>query len=436
MRANRKQIAVVMLLNVVIASLVAVIFLLPSAPANGDDDVPAVVPPEVHEKLRDAQPGKADGILSETRLMGTGDESLVGAFELSGVYYIFGNSSAVGLDFDTRGGFLCRINGNGKIVGFTYFDGTMTAAGIAERGFLVGTTETVDDKEVSRLYAVDADGECAEIGRLDGYAQDIMTVGGGKTAVITRPYGSIKLTEYTLSGGEWSAGRNTRISTGLDVEYFDCYYVGGGYVLAARAYSEPKYDSLVFYTFEAGGNAAPHYYGGKDESMLTPFAVMPYDGGYLSVCRRGGVATIATVDYTFTSYRRDTLSFAFDDAELFYADKKYYACFDCPDGIVTYEIDGMLSRRVITAADGLKTACAVKADKTVLAATKENTLSAIAIGGGKVEFDIDNVNVCRAFFDGGVITLIITASGGSAVSAPNGSDVYLLRLDASRLATV
>ena len=431
MRVNKKQITVMTVLNVIIAALVATVLLYP-APVNASAPVtePVDTEPTVHEKLRDAEEGKAEGILAETRLMGTGEERVVFSCEISGVLYIFGNATAAGLDFDGYGGFLCRLDETGKILGFTYFPGRMTAACIAESGFLVGITGEEDDKEVSRLYSVSPSGESADVGRIDGYAEDIFSIGGTSVAVITRPYGAIKLTEYSYAGGAWSASRGTRISSGLDIDYFDCYYAGGGYVIAARAYDAPHYDSLVFYSFEAGGNASPHYFGGKENSMLTPYAVMPYDGGYLAVCRRGGVATIATVDYTFTSYRRDSLEFSFDKASLFYAGGKYYACFDCPDGYVTYEIDGSLNRRKLSAADGCNVTCMVGSASAAFAAVTQDALTLRALKSGEtVAFNIKGCVVYKIICSGGQATVVMSASGGDAVGAPTGaSDVYVLRI--------
>lgn len=431
MRVNKKQIAVVTVLNIVIVFLVAAVFFIPrTEPTAAGDDTGVTGPPTVHEKLRDAEKGKVAGIETETRLMGAGEESAVFVAEISGVTYVFGNTTASGLDFDGYGGFLCRLNGAGKILGFTYFDGRMTAAGIAEGGFLVGTTETENEKETARLYSVGLDGEKTETARTDGAAADIISVGGGKVAVVTRPYGALKLTEYILDGGKWTAGRNTRITSGLDTEYFDCYYVGGGYVIAARACDPPRYDSLVFYTFEAGGNAAPHYFGGKDENALTPFDVMPYEGGYLALCRLNGVAAVASVDYTFTSFRRDSLGFSLDGAKLLYADKKYYACFDRSQGPITYEINKTLDRSAVVEAYGmLPSRAASFGGKTVFTANDDDSVTVFALGGGKRVFPLNNAKVYRMLCGEEGITIVLSASGGDAVTKPVGpSDLYVLHV--------
>ena len=79
----------------------------------------------------------------------------------------------------------------------------------------------------------------------------------------------------------------------------------------------------MFYTFEAGGDATAHFYGGSGDSIMQPYAVMPYPEGYVALCRRNGVAAIVTVDYTFMSYRRDLLGFGFDGARLVYFNDQY-----------------------------------------------------------------------------------------------------------------
>ena len=140
MRLNKAQTTVIVLLNLLIAALVAYIFLSPYFVKAGggqggtppDDDPPNQgantdpVPP--HNKLRDAIAGKTPEILRETRLMGTGDERVVSVFFKDGVTYVFGNAGVGDLDFDSYGGFLCTVNGAGTILGFTYFAGAITAA--------------------------------------------------------------------------------------------------------------------------------------------------------------------------------------------------------------------------------------------------------------------------------------------------------------------
>ena len=191
MRLNKRQIAVITVLNVVIAALVAAIFLLPAvASANGGGggnggNTDVITPPtDEHEKLREPTAGRVPQIQRETRLMGTGDETVEAVHFVDGIAFIFGNATVSGLDFDSYGGFLCMVGSKGNILGFTYFDGRLTAVGVAEGGFAAATiVRGGTDEAVARLYSVDYDGKAEEVATLDGAASDIIAIGGTRVAV-------------------------------------------------------------------------------------------------------------------------------------------------------------------------------------------------------------------------------------------------------------
>lgn len=436
MRVTKKQIAVITVLNIVIAALIAVIFFLrtPRFAESGKNETPdegvvdVVTPP--HEKLRDPSKGKVKEIAYETRLMGSGDDSIVFSFSSGGVTYIFGNAAVAGYDFDTSGGFMCRIGSDGKILGFTYFDGRMTAAGVIEGGFGVATVvDAGEDNEKSTLYSVSEDGEVKELSDLDGTAVDIMSVGGKKMSVVTLiGSGTVKLVEYTRAGSGWAVGSSTRISSALELQYFDCYVMGDGYVISARAYNSPRYEAIVFYTFMAGGDAVPHYYGGNDESMLRPYAVLPYDNGYMAVCDRSGEAAIVTVDYGFTSYRRDMLNFKFSDADLIYCNNKYYACFIDDKGGVTYEVDKLLSRKTLTDLNGVRLNSVVNMDSPLFIGSSDTGVVVTDGNGVYASLGIKQANINKVIKTGyNEVLIVLSASGGNALSDPTGGrDIYLI----------
>ena len=433
MRLNKSQIAVITVLNVMIAALVATIFLLPSIAASGGGgggkgDTPVVTPPQEHVKLRDPIAGKVPEISRETRLMGTGDETVVAVYFMDGVAYIFGNATVGDLDFDDYGGFLCRVAANGKISGFTYFDGRLTAVGIVEHGFAAAAAS--DGEAV--IYVVGYDGEAKKAATLDGAAVDIIPISAYRTAVVTKPNdNAFKLTEYASAiGTEWAAEHNTHISSGYTLDYFGCYRLGNEYILTARAYSLPRYDSIVFYTFEAGGDASAHFYGGSGDSMLQPYAVQPYSNGYILLGRRDGVAAIVTVDYSFMSYRRDLLGFSFESAELLYCGGKYYACFVRADGTTVYELDERLDRRAVATAKDIDLDCAIQSGGTLLAGKTSDSEAKLASADGERVLSLE-ISDC-VFYGGcrnadGKTVLVLSATGGKALSEPSGGrDVYVV----------
>lgn len=453
MRLNKAQTTVIVLLNVVIAALLCTIFLVPilSANASGggtndDPDKPVITDPTTptHSKLRDAADGKVAEIARETRLMGSGDESVVATFYADGVTYIFGNATVGDLDFDGYGGFLCRIGERGNILGFEYYDGTITACARAGAGYAVAVgSGSGADAEYS-LYVTTGD-DAEKAATLDGVGCGIFAADGTKTAVVTQPTAtSLKLTEYSVAaGGEWNVGRSTRIDSGYTLKFFDCYDFSGAYVISARAHSLPRYDSLVLYSFTPGGDAAAHYYGGWSGNITRPYAVMPSDFGYFALCDKNGIATVISVDYAFESFHSLSLGFTFDDAKLAYSRGKYYATFDCADGAVTYELDKDLGRRKLSELDGLSAdRVAAVADGSVavgaagavvsLGTQKYTELKIVSLSGGKaVTVPVDNAVVygMHKSPDGGY-NIVLSASGGDGLSKPTGGrDVYIVKVN-------
>ncbi len=447
MRLNRKQTFVIVFLNVVIAALVAFILLYPrfgkadgeqpSGPDIDGNDVtdPTDTPPdEVYVKLRDATSGAVEEVIRETHIQGSGDETALLTQYVNGTLYIFGNATVSDYDFDSYGGFLCTVSDIGKITSFTYYDGRMTAAKLVNGGFAVATVVNADsDKTNYKLYVTDFSGETIEVASPSAAVEDIITVDGTIAAVITRPtLTSFMLTEYSFGAdGKWNSERSTHISSGYTLDYFDCFCLGDKYILAARAYSLPRYDSIVFYTFAAGGDASAHFYGGSSENLMQPYAVMPYANGFIALARRDGVAAIVTVDYAFLNYRRELLGFIFTDARLFFRNDKYYAVLDCPDGSVTYEIDNNVSRKIISAADGVAVSAVINSNGAMLAGKADSALKLTDTAAARaLVLDMADVKVFGGYRLGDETVLVLSATGGAALSAPiGGRDIYVIAVN-------
>ena len=451
MRATKKQIAVITVLNLVIAALIAlfVYFKTPlfrsassetddgagggnnGAITDGDGTTNVDTPPQqpVHNKLRDAASGKVKEIAYETRLMGTGDESVVFATAIGGVTYIFGNAVVPDYDFDSSGGFLCRIGSNGKILGFSYFSGKLTAVGVIDGGFGAATVaDAGTEDEKSQLFGVTGDGEITPLFELEGAAVDVMPImGSKKMAVVCRiSSGTLKLTEYTRAGTGWAVGKSTRMSNGLSIEYFDCYYVDGEYIVSARASSGAEYDTLLFYTFAAGGEPTSHYPGGSDEK---PYAVVPFGSGYLALCEKEGNAAIVTFGKKFTSYSRDRLDVKSTDGRLFFCGGKYYACFVTKSGAVTYEIDGSLDMtRTLTKLDGVGLAAVVSMDSNLFVGASSTAVTVTDCAEISATLDVNDVKISRVIKTGyNELLIVLTAKGGGALSdSTGGDDVYVI----------
>lgn len=439
MSIGKKQLAVITVLNLVIVALVCTIFYLgrpisnaerpDNTPPQTDEAVAKPIDPPPHNKLRAATAGRVKEISRETRLMGSGDESVILAHGMGGVTYIFGNAVVGDYDFDGTGGFLCRLSDAGTILGFTYFSGRLTAAAVAEGGFCVATADGAGGTQISALYSVSTEGDVKQVTVLDGAAVDVMSLDSRKIAVVTSPsVGTFKLLELYRAGTGWAINKSTVISNGLDMDYFDCYYMNGQYIIAARARAGERYDALVFYTFEVGGDAMPHYYGGSDENMLTPYAVIPSGTGYVAVCKRAGEGVMVTVDYAFTSYRRDSIGIRCLGASMLYSGGKYYASFTTATNVVTYEIDDRYNRRTIGGLVDVPYAVINNDGSPVFVTVTDGAVTITDCGTIKVALDISGARLARIIRVGyKELIIVLSATGGGALSVPTGgADVYAI----------
>ncbi|MDE6294351.1 MAG: hypothetical protein K2L88_07010, partial [Clostridiales bacterium] len=283
------------------------------------------------------------------------------------------------------------------------------------------------EDEKSQLFGVNGDGEITPLIELDGRAVDVMPiVGTKKMAVVCKlSEGTLKLTEYTRAGNGWAVGKSTRISNGLYIEYFNCYYVNGEYTIAARASSGADYDTLIFYTFAAGGSETAHYPGVSDER---PYAVMPFGSGYIALCEKDGYAAIVTFGKNFTSYSREKLDIMSKSGRLFICGGKYYACFTTDSGAVTYEIDASFNITTLTKVNGTKLAAVVSMDNSLFVGVSS---SAVTITDGaelSVRLDVKDATINRVIKTGyNELLIVLAAGGGDALSASSGGDdVYVI----------
>lgn len=434
MRLSKSQTFVITALNIVIIVLVAILFWAPiSSSVSGgnsgsggtdDTDKPTDVEVKPHEKLREASAGAVPEIVRETRLMGNGDESVVAVHFRSGVSYIFGNATVKGLDFDSFGGFLCMVNAAGKIMSFTYFDGAITAVGVVNGGYGVGAGE--------KLYIVDYDGESRSVADLDGRAVDIFTVvDTDKVAVITQPDSKqFRFVEYNVRNDKYTEGNTTRINSYRELEYFDCYDFGSEYVIAARASTLPRYDSLAFFSFVAGGKPTMHYDTEAVDDPITPYAVMPImsdEGGYVALCSKNDSAKIVKIGSAFSAYPATDLGFSSSGAKILRDGKNSYACFLREGGATTYVL-GDKSNDRIPEFDGISVDCVLTTDTTVAVGTKvENEMSIAKLSGEKLSLDMESARIYGGFKNSDGLTLVLSAVGGDALSAPTaGRDVYVI----------
>lgn len=437
MRLTKSQGIVITLLNLVIIALVAIILFVPnmSLGESAEPNAPAAVDPEqpeeqepVHNKLRAPTAGKTENIISETRLMGLGDESVVDVFFFDGYIFVFGNATVKGLDFDNYGGFVCKLSEDGNITAYSYFGGKLHAVCAYGERFIAAAGD--------KLYAVDK--ECIAtvcVEQTDGEAVDVFGVDNVRVAVVTQPSStSLKLTEYAVSRDNWNTGHSTRIDSGYTLRYFDCFLAkDDSYVMAVRAHSLPRYDSLVIYTFNAGGDPKDYNYGGTGENLTRPYDVVPCRDGYIAVTSKNGIATVININYSFTVYRAQSLGFTASDARLLFYDGSYYACFSRTDGAVTYKVDSIAERDSVSEFDGINL-YAVDEGYFMgvvggLGAAGEKSVAVDLVRADKsvLSLEVTGGEVYALKRSEGKIIAVISAVGGDDLSVPSGGrDIYVI----------
>lgn len=448
MRITKAQAIVITLLNLLIAALLAVIFFYPmfgrsasAAPPSSDEppnsNVGGEDVPPPHDKFRAASDGRVSEIVRETRLMGSGDESVISAFFLNDCTYIFGNATVGDLDFDSYGGFLCVLNSAGTITKYTYFDGMLTAVGAVEGGFAVSAIKAAGTAdEAAQLYFADANGEAKTVARLAGGAVKIFALDTKKTAVVTQPSPtSFKFSEYVM-GERWTTGRSTVMDdNGCTLEFFDCYDFGESFVISARSYSPKIYDAAVFFSFVPGGDAAVAKRGGGGEKAVRPYAVMPYPPlGYYMLCDVGGNAAVMCVEYSYIKYHVSMLDFSFSAAKLLNADGKYYAAFERESGAELYEIEQDFGCKKIDAANNVFMQIVSEGGAPVLcgkSARRGDACNECALytpeTGAMLSLSIENAEFYGGSRNADGITFVLSASGGDALSATSGGrDIYVI----------
>ena len=432
MRLSKSQAFVITALNVVIVILLVLLFWSPLGTSSafggnsgsgggGGDDTKPTGGEVKHEKLRNAIAGAVPEVVRETRLMGNGDETVVSVYFRDGVSYIFGNATVKGLDFDDYGGFLCIVNAAGSIMSFTYFDGAIGAIGVAGMGYAVGAGE--------KLYFVDYLGKATVVSEIKGKAVDIFagSLDANKIAVVTQPSANeFRCVEYKMNGENFTAGNSTLIYSYRNLEYFAGYGYDGEYVIAARASTLPRYDSLAFFSFVPGGNATEHY-DTDDKVITTPYAVMPSENGYVSLCSRNGSAAIVKLGAAFAAYPAIDLSFETSGAKLFMSGEKYYACFSRADGAVTYELTDD-HHFVLSALDGITVDSMINAGGMTAVGKKSESEAVVAkFSGGELSLAIDDVVIYGGFKNGDYTTLVLYAVGGEEISKPTaGRDISVV----------
>lgn len=433
---SKTQTAIITVLNLIIAALIAVIWFMPFSNASaspGDDgngetpggDEPTVA---VHEKLRDASAGAVSDIVRENRLMGSGDESVVSVYNRSDCTFILGNTTVADLDFDEYGGFLCVLNAAGKILGFSYFGERIVCTADIGSGLLVAGREWI--------YFADYSGEITRVLQLSGAVADMFPLQNSTVAVLSQPNSnSLLYEEYVVVDRTLKSGASTLITESANIEYFDSYIFGDKTVVSAAVGIDPAYGALSFYRFTVGGDASASYYGGTGETKVTPHAVVPYGSGYYALIEKGGMLHLVTVDYEFSQYREQALGFtANGKSRLIHFGGTYFACLMTDGGAVNLAITE-LSRVRLFALDGVVVDSIIKCgDEVLLLGSGERMTIAVKTDlTASVRRTLDIDGSVRAAYTrkDGDICVVITASGGGALSTPtHGTDVYYAVLKA------
>jgi len=146
MKWTKSQVRTLLVVNSITLILFVGILFLPwvnpffggTKPVDADPEPPPVNS-AVHDPLRSPRPAADSALAWETNLGGSGNETVVAAFETASGVLIFGNTESSDYDFKdkTPGGFVILLGFNGKVVNYLMYEGEIAKVYGLDDGFLL-----------------------------------------------------------------------------------------------------------------------------------------------------------------------------------------------------------------------------------------------------------------------------------------------------------
>ena len=266
MKLTKKQVRILIATNCVVLVLFVGILFLPwvnpfidkALPVEGNPDGPPVTVP--HDPFRAPRPGTDSALTWETNLGGSGNDTVVAAFETASGVLVFGNTKSTDFDFKdkTPGGFAMLLGANGRAASYLTYESEISKVYALEDGFLLCYNNTTE----GGVLKTDALGtETARVNLRESAAERVIDVYEDffSQANQTEPYHAV--IEYTNPGTGYKELRINVLSNKLEskykrwfsraqsLEYVAAYPHPGGFYLLANL-KGPVSSLLTYYNWK------------------------------------------------------------------------------------------------------------------------------------------------------------------------------------------
>ena len=446
MKLQKAQLRLIILLNAVLAVLVAAIALecilgdRTLTPPDAEAETPVVsdTPKPEYSLVRKARLSLSDAIDLETNIGGSGDEALVDAFALSGKLYIFGNSSSSDFDMtDAQGrAFMCVTDEDLSTERFSFLGSgeKLERVIFGEGGFL--TVFSHENKLTLRLINFEGNlvasahadtvtaAEFCDVKLFDGKYGLISSL---KSKAIDKNKLLLQIFDFELR-----LTYERIVSSAYSLSYIDCFELSGAYKLFFNASSDLGRHAGVADCTSATQPEITYVEKGED---YRADAVAPYSSGWAMAVVYRDEGGIMLLDGNF---RKQSVvyceSLSPSRAELMFADGLYYSTFFTDEGSVTYAYDANFSeKRDLPSFGGLNKLfdCVSGNGYALFLGKSESKLA--AIGSAETyycEFAGDNADNAKLIKSGDNIFVAAVVNGVNADAKDNfgGADVWLARL--------
>ena len=337
---NKRQIIILSVMSIITATLALCMWAAgvfsASVPASGNEA-------QAWETSRDPRPSLNENILWETRIGGTGKESLLAAFSLDDRIVIFGNTESSDCDFAQGSGlrgFIATLSDKGVTESFCE-TAEITAVSLHDDGFLLGLANPV------RLRLIDFDlaavNETPLYGDENERVRDILLTDDGYTVITAVNDGetgadSLKIIKYDRSLKKISSrvlARSARI------QYIDSFAFPDRTVVAVNF----DFGAVQCMSLIVAATGSPLYYDITTEGGYRACDVIPYENGFAALILSDGNADILTVNEKYEAAKKIYLNSAeCSSGKLFVSDENIYAYVHKQDDMSKlYTLDGALN---------------------------------------------------------------------------------------------
>ena len=307
-------------------------------------DAPTSSPQEEYEyeRYRSARPSLHHGLVLETSVGGTGEETTVDAFGVNGQIYVFVNSTSSDYDFENAEGrsALFVFDSALSLRKIHYFEEgeKLVKVILGEGGFLCVFIS--GNELILRLYGYD--GACLKSNRLGANADEsfsdiILCVDG--YLLVTQSSSALERTKIRVRHFSFALSLTYEryISSPYSLSYINCYQLGNEFLVFANASSDLGSHLCAVI---CSADFSPAFYHIEKHEDYRAFTVLPYLHGY--VCPvlypdgRSGLMTL-TPAFVKTALQSEQVTNASDLSLIFSGSLYYYFTFSPTATVIAYD---------------------------------------------------------------------------------------------------